>query len=61
MQKPRDIRPVYTVCSDCAKERGARIPEGHQPTYWMAECDLCGCDKEVTAARDYGRTRHLLK
>lgn len=62
MQKPRDINPcVEQVCNDCATDRGARIPEEHSPTWWIGKCDLCGCNKEVTATRDYGRTRHLLK
>lgn len=48
------------VCATCIRERGARIPEYHQPTWHMDKCGLCGIEDWVTEPRDAGKTRHLL-
>lgn len=49
------------VCENCIKERGARIPEWHLPTFHLGICDLCKTEQWVTEPRDCGVTRHLLK
>jgi ribosomal protein S14 len=56
----KTIEPAW-VCQECAEERGARVPLGHQPTYHEDECGLCGQEKMVTEPRDFGVTRKLLK
>lgn len=48
------------VCFDCAKTRGARVPQGHCYTVHIGICGLCGQTKEVTEPRDFGITRSLL-
>ena len=53
---------IKLVCFDCAKERGARIPEGHCYSVYAGFCDLCNKEKEeVTEPRDFGVTRVLLE
>jgi len=54
------IEPAW-ICLDCAKERGARVPEGHIPTFHEDTCGICKEEKQVTAPRDFGITRNLLK
>lgn len=54
------MNKIDLVCGDCAKKRGARIPEHHIATFYIGRCDLCEKQKEVTQSRDYGRTRYLL-
>lgn len=54
------IEPQW-VCDDCAKKRGARIPEGHVASWHPDVCGICKEKKSVTEPRDYGRTRNLLK
>lgn len=60
MSKKKLVEPAW-VCLDCAKERGARIPEGHRPTFNKLTCGICGKITDVTASRDFGITRNLLK
>ncbi len=52
---------MNTVCLDCAKERGARVPKGHLATSYVGECMLCGENCTVTETRDFGITRRLLE
>jgi hypothetical protein len=59
MSKIIKIEPDW-VCEDCIFERGARIPEGHLPTFHIGICGICGGTKEVTEPRDCGKTRGLL-
>lgn len=54
------IEPNW-VCLDCAKERGARIPEGHCYTIHSDVCGICKETKMVTEPRDFGKTRNLLR
>ena len=54
------IEPAW-VCFECAKKRGARIPEGHVYTVHTDICGICGTSQVVTQPRDFGRTRDLLK
>jgi len=49
------------VCLECATERGARIPKGHQPTWHHGDCDICEESKAVTESRDFGITRKLIE
>ena len=49
------------VCTPCASERGARMPEGHIATYYTGVCGICKKLKDVTEPRDYGNHRKLLK
>ena len=48
------------VCLKCATERGAKIPNGHIPTWHIGFCELCKEVMEVTAPRDFGITRSKL-
>lgn len=48
------------VCLPCATKRGARIPKGHIPTWNVNFCGICRALVEVTAPRDFGRTRSML-
>ena len=52
---------MANVCFDCAKERGARFPEGHVCTVWVGECSLCGEKATCVDTRDFGVTRRLLE
>ena len=52
---------MANVCNSCAKERGARIPKGHLPTWHVGECFICEKSVAVTEARDFGITRRLLE
>lgn len=54
------VEPEW-VCHDCATGRGARIPEGHIPTWNINKCGICGEERYVTQPRDYGKTRSKLK
>ena len=49
------------VCEQCIKERGARIPEWHLPTWHKDVCGICGIEDWCTEPRDAGKTRYLLK
>jgi len=49
------------VCLGCAKDRGAKMPEGHLATFNINTCGICGEEKSVTEPRDFGRTRNLLR
>lgn len=40
-------------CNECATKVGAKIPDGHAPTWWKGKCDLCDTEKAVTAERDF--------
>jgi hypothetical protein len=53
------IEPDW-VCFDCAKQRGARVPEHHLCTVHIDICGICKMEVEVTEPRDFGRTRNLL-
>jgi hypothetical protein len=52
--------PVW-VCLDCAKKRGASMPEGHCFTAHTDTCGICQQKKTVTEPRDFGVTRSLLR
>jgi len=54
------IEPDW-VCFGCAKERGARVPDGHRYTVHTDTCGICNQQREVTEPRDFGGTRHLLR
>lgn len=48
-------------CQPCAEKVGAKVPHGHQPTWWTGKCDLCGKEKAVTAERDFSPRQNIKK
>lgn len=54
------IEPTW-VCLQCAKNRNARMPEGHCATFHVGLCGICGNEVSVTEPRDFGITRYRLR
>lgn len=49
------------VCLQCAKDRDARMPEGHFATFHVDTCGICNMEVAVTEPRDFGATRYRLR
>lgn len=42
------------ACESCGKEHGRGIPKNHVSTWHYGKCEICGQNKSVTQARDFG-------
>jgi hypothetical protein len=47
------VRDDGAICYRCARERGAKWPDGHQATHWMGECCVCGKTVGCCAVSDW--------
>lgn len=47
-------QPTGWVCFDCGKEYGYGMPEGHVCTAHIDTCAVCGEEKTVTEASNFG-------
>lgn len=48
---------MRAICRDCGEHWG-RIPKApHVSTWWIAACNWCGKETDVTDPRDYGYPR----
>lgn len=47
----KKLQTAYQVCNDCGTKYGTYSVGCSSK--WMGKCDVCGCEKAVTEARDY--------